>query len=172
MESEGTLSPETSEEAREAFEAAGPVAQTVVRETARAMGFDPEEYRERVTTDVVSTARDVLFAARLRIHSGDRDEFDAWCADHEVHEVIEVGSPNVERVVWHAAPFADTVVAATYQDERDAAVEILRRQALGRIYRVEVEGMTGAAATDTVGDAGAGDASGTDVGGGDGGRRS
>jgi hypothetical protein len=150
MRTEGTLAPDTHEEAREAFEAVGPVAQTVVRETARAMAFDPEEYRERVTSDVVSTARDVLFASRLRVHAGRRAEFDTWCDDHEEYEVIEVGSPNVERVVWHAAPFARTAVAATYQNERDAAVEILRRQALGRIYRVELEGMEGAAVTDVV----------------------
>jgi hypothetical protein len=159
MESQGTLAPESHEEAREAFEAAGPTAQAVVRETARAMEFGPEEYRERVTSDVVSTARDVLFAARLRVHDGTRAEFDAWCDDHDDLEVVEVGSPNVERVVWHAAPFAGTVVAATYQSERDAATEILRRQALGRIYRVELD-VEGAAATDTLegdGDGGGGE---------------
>jgi hypothetical protein len=150
MRTEGSLAPDTHEEAREAFEAAGPVAQRVVRETARAMGFDPEEYRERVTGDVVSTARDVLFAARLRMHSGTREEFDAWLDDHDEYEVVEVGSPNVGRVVWHPARFCRTVVAATYQDERDAAVEILRRQALGRVYRVELDGVEGAAATDGV----------------------
>ena len=150
MRTEGTLAPETHEEAREAFEVAGPVAQRVVRETARAMSFDPEEYRERVTGDVVSTARDVLFASRLVIHSGTRTEFDAWCADHDEYDVVEVGSPNVDRLVWHPAPFAGTVVAASYQEEREAAVEILRRQALGRIYRVELEGLEGAAVTDTV----------------------
>jgi hypothetical protein len=149
MESQGTLAPESHEEAREAFEAAGPTAQTVVREAARAMSFDPEEYRERVTSDVVSTTRDVLFAARLRVHDGTREEFDAWCDEHDEFEITEVGSPNVERVVWHAAPFAGTVVAATYQSERDAAVEILRRQALGRVYRVELD-VEGAAATDTL----------------------
>jgi hypothetical protein len=157
METEGTLAPDTHEEAREAFEACGPVAQRVVREAARAMAFDPDEYRERVTSDVVSTARDVLFASRLRVHSGTRAEFDAWCADHDL-DVVEVGSPNVERVVWHPAPFAGRVVAATYQNERDAAVEILRRQALGRVYRVELDGMEGAAATDTPETGGANDA--------------
>ena len=165
MRTEGTLAPETHDAAREAFEAVGPVAQRVVRETARAMAFDPEEYRERVTGDVVSTARDVLFASRLRIHSGTREEFDAWCDDHDL-EVVEVGSPNVGRVVWHPAPFVSRVVAATYQNERDAAVEILRRQALGRLYRVELDGMEGAAATDTadVGVATDADSSSTDNG--------
>jgi hypothetical protein len=163
MHTEGTLAPETHEEAREAFETAGLVAQRVVRETARAMAFDPEEYRERVTSDVISTARDVLFAARLRVHGGTREEFDAWHDEHDGYEVVEVGSPNVDRVVWHAAPFAGTAVAATYQDERDAAVEILRRQALGRIYRVELEGMAGAAATDAVGEPGTGERSAASV---------
>ena len=149
MHTEGTLAPETHEEAREAFEDAGPVAQRVVRETARAMSFDPEEYRERVTGDVVSTARDVLFATRLRVHAGSREAFDEWCDDHPDYDVVEVGSPNVGQVVWHPAPFAGTVVAATYENEREAAVEILRRQALGRIYRVELEDADGAAATDT-----------------------
>jgi hypothetical protein len=41
----------------------------------------------------------------------------------------------VERVVWHVPPFADAAVAATFQDERDAAVATLRRQAFGRCYR-------------------------------------
>lgn len=148
MRTEGTLAPDTHEEAREAFEAAGPVAQRVVRETARAMAFDPEEYRERVTSDVVSTARDVLFAARLLIHGGTRTEFEEWCAAHDAYDVVEVGSPHVDRLVWHPAPFANRVVAASYQDERDAAVEILRRQALGRVYRVELEEMEGAVVTD------------------------
>ncbi|WP_380675396.1 DUF5809 family protein [Salinigranum sp. GCM10025319] len=160
MHTEGTLAPETHEEARAAFEAAGPVAQTVVRETARAMEFDPDEYRERVTSDVVSTARDVLFAARLRVQTGTRAEFDDWREANDEYEVSEVGSPNVDRIVWHAAPFARKVVAATYQDERDAAVEILRRQALGRIYRVELDAMEGAAATDVVDDGIAGDETG------------
>jgi hypothetical protein len=162
MHTEGTLAPETHEEAREAFEAAGPVAQTVVRETARAMEFDPDEYRERVTSDVVSTARDVLFTARLRVHTGTRAEFDDWREANDEYEVSEVGSPNVDRVVWHAAPFARKAVAATYQDERDAAVEILRRQALGRIYRVELDGVEGAAATDTPDGPGVGDGDGSD----------
>jgi hypothetical protein len=139
MHTEGTLAPETHEAAREAFEAAGPVARRVVRETTRAMAFDPDEYRERVTSDVVSTARDVVFAGRLRVHDGTRTEFDDWCDDHDDYEVIEAGSPNVERVAWHAAPFARTAVAATYQNEPEAAAEVVRRQAVGRIYRAALD---------------------------------
>jgi len=45
------------------------------------------------------------------------------------------GSEDVDNVVWHAPPFADAAIAATFQDERDAAVATLRRQAFGRLYR-------------------------------------
>jgi hypothetical protein len=139
METEGSFAPETEAEARAAFESAGPTAQQVVREAARAMSFDREEYRERVTGDVVETARNVLFADRLRVRVGTREEFDAWADEHPEYEVTEVGSPNVERVVWHAAPFAKEAVAATYQNEREAAVGTLRRQAFSRLYRPRFE---------------------------------
>ncbi|ADQ66145.1 hypothetical protein C499_09864 [Halogeometricum borinquense DSM 11551] len=139
MEILGTLAPESEREAREAFEASGPTAQQIVRETARAMSFDREEYQERVTGEVVETARNVLFAERLAVHVGAHEEFDAWTDDHPAYEVTQLGSPNVERVVWHAAPFADVAVAATFQNERDAAVGTLRRQAFSRIYRPRFE---------------------------------
>ena len=45
-----------------------------------------------------------------------------------------IESENVDNVAWHAPPFADAV-AATFQNEEDAAVETLRRQAFGRVYR-------------------------------------
>ena len=138
METEGVFAPETVEAARDAYERVGPVAQIVVRETAKAMDFDREEYRERVTSDVVETARDALFASLLRVHVGDRAAFDDWRADHPDYEVHEVGSPDVERVVWHPVPFEARAVAATFQDERDAAVATLRRQAFGRLYREHV----------------------------------
>jgi len=129
------FAPETVEEARERYENVGPAAQVVVRETARAMGFDGEEYDRRVTSEVVETARDALFASLLVVHVGDRAEYEAWRGAHPDYEVREVGSENVERVVWHAAAFAGEVAAATFQEERAAAVGTLRRQAFGRIYR-------------------------------------
>jgi hypothetical protein len=134
METEGSFAPETAAAARERYEALGRTAQTVVKEVARAMEFDGDEYDRRVTGEVVETARDALFASALAVHVGERSEYEAWCAEREC-EVLEVGSENVERVAWHAAPFANTVVAATFQSEREAAVETLRRQALGRVYR-------------------------------------
>ncbi len=135
METEGVFSPETVEEALDAYESVGPAAQVVVRETAKAMDFDRDEYRERVTNEVVMTARDALFASLLVVSVGEREEYEAWCDEHPDYEVNEIGSENVDRVVWHVAPFAETIVAATYQNEREAAVGTLRRQAFGRIYR-------------------------------------
>jgi hypothetical protein len=134
MHTEGTFAPETAAAARERYESFGPTAQRVVREVAKAMDLDAAAYDERVTSDVVETAREVLFAGDLAVHVGDREEFDAWVDERE-YEVTEFGSPNVDNVAWHAAPFADDVVAATFQDEEAAAVETLRRQALGHVYR-------------------------------------
>ena len=133
METEGQFSPTTAAAARHRYESLGSTAQVLVKEVAKAMGLDSEEYRERVTGEVVETARDVIFAESLSVTVGTAEEFEAWreAADHAV-EVI--GSENVDNVVWHAPEFADRAVAATYQSEREAAVGTLRQQAFGRIY--------------------------------------
>jgi hypothetical protein len=140
MHSVGRYTPATVREARELYESLGPTAQTVVREVAKAMSFDKGEYRERVTSGVVMTARDALFASLLEVTVGTREEFDEWCAEtNRADPEIELtGSENVENVVWHPIPFADTngtVVAATFHDKETAAVETLRRQAFGRHYQ-------------------------------------
>jgi len=134
METEGQFSPATVDEARDRYEALGSTAQVVVKEVAKAMGLDAEAYRERVTSEVVETARDVLFAESLTVTVGSREEFEEWCADTD-RAVEVIGADNVERVAWHAPDFADEAVAATFQSEREAAVGTLRRQAFGRIYR-------------------------------------
>ena len=134
METRGTDEYESEAAAREAFEAAGPTAQTAVREATRAMGFDREEYEARVTPDVVETVRDVVFAGGLAVTVGTAAEFADWREATDL-EVSVIGSEHVDRVAWHAAPFCGEAVAATFQDRPDAAVETLRRQALGRIYR-------------------------------------
>jgi len=134
MHTVGELRPESEESAREVYEDVGPTAQLVVKEVAKSMQFDREEYQERVDSDVVETARDVLFAAELAVHVGTREEYDEWAAEFD-GEVHETGSEQVANVAWHVAPFADEAVAATFADEEDAAVDTLRRQALGRIYR-------------------------------------
>lgn len=133
MHTEGQFDFESAEEARKAYQTVGPGAQTVVREVARAMAFDREEYDERVTSDVVETARDAIFASLLAVTVGTREEYEDWRADHD-GEVHEAGAENVDRVVWHVGPDGDAV-AATFQDEEDAAVATLRRQAFGRLYR-------------------------------------
>ena len=135
METEGFLSPETAAEATERFVELGPTAETVVTETAKAMAFDREEFDERLTSDVFATAHEALFASLLAVHVGTAEEFDQWQGDHDEYAVTVVGSDQVDNVVWHAVPFAGEVVAATYQNERDAAVGTLRRQAFGRLYR-------------------------------------
>lgn len=132
MHTEGVLSPETESAAREWHQALGPAAQTVVREIARAMSFDRDEYQERVTSEVVATAQDALFATLLMVHVGTREDFKEWREKFD-GEVSEVGSENVSGVVWHT--FGDQCVAATYEQEADAAMATLRRQAYGQLYR-------------------------------------
>ena len=133
METEGQFSPTTVAAARERYESLGPTAQVVVKEVAKAMDLSADEYRERVTGEVVETARDVIFAESLAVTVGSRAEFEDWRADAD-HTVEVVGADTVDNVVWHAPDFAETAVAATYQSEREAAVGTLRRQAFGRLY--------------------------------------
>lgn len=135
MHSQGFFAPSSAEAARDQFEAVGPTAQTAVREVAKAMDFEREEYNERVTGAVVETAREAIFASLLEVQVGTREEFEEWCADNPDFEVEEIGNENVENAVWHAVPFAGTVVAATFQDSEEAAVGTLRRQAFGTVYR-------------------------------------
>jgi hypothetical protein len=139
METRGTFAPETRAEALERYEEVGPVAQVVVREATKAMSFDEDEYDDRVTPEVIRTARDATFAELLAVHVGEGSEFDEWLAESEFDEddVVRMGSENVDNVAWHPVPFADTVIAATYQEEPDAAVSTLRRNAFGRVYREE-----------------------------------
>jgi len=135
METEGRFAPATADAARERYESLGSTAQVVVTEVATAMAMDADEYDERVTSDIVETARDALFAEALEVHVGSREEYEAWLNDHPDYEVRELGSENVDRVAWHVAPAVEQVVAATFQNERRAAVGTLRRQAFGRLYR-------------------------------------
>lgn len=134
MESVGVFAPETEAEAQRRYEELVPTAKGVVREVARAMSFDTDEYSDRVTDDVIDTAHEALFASLLEVQVGTREEFQSWQADTE-REVVELGHENVDNAVWHAPPFAETVVMATYQNEQDAAVDTLRRQVFGRLYK-------------------------------------
>ena len=135
MDTEGTFAPESWADARNRYEALGPTAQTVVREVTKAMAFDREEYDDRVTGEVVETARQATFAETLAVTVGSSEEFETWRESHPDYAVELQGSDDVDRVAWHVAPAAELIVAATFQDERRAAVETLRRQAFGRCYR-------------------------------------
>ncbi|TQQ83492.1 hypothetical protein EGH24_01490 [Halonotius terrestris] len=135
MEIDGIYAPETADDAGEAYESLGSTAQIVVKETAKAMELSNDEYAERVTSEVIETARDALFASLLEVFHGDRDAFEAWCDDHPEYTVERLGSDNVDSVVWHPIPFAETVIAATYQDEPAAAAATVRRRAFGEQYR-------------------------------------
>ena len=139
METEGVYEFQSVAAAREAYTAAGPVAQVVVKETAKSMAFDSQEYAERVTGEVIETARDALFASLLTTIHGSRETFEEWCDDHPDYEVDLIGGANVASVVWHPVWFADTVVAASYQNEPDAAAATVRRRAFGREYRQQLE---------------------------------
>ncbi len=136
MHTDGWFLPESEREASDRYEALGSTAQLVVRETTKAMEFDREEYDDRVTSDVVETAREVIFAESLEVTVGTREEFEAWRDDRDGDDdgdVEVIGADNVDNVAWHAPPFAGAV-AATFQGEEAAAVGTLRRQAFGRIY--------------------------------------
>lgn len=130
----GWIDPETEAEARAAYDSLEPTAGTVVRETAKAMEFDQAEYETRVTPAVIETVRDALFAGLLVVTVDSRNAFEDWRVDYE-GEVVEIGSGNVDRVVWHAPGFTDEAVAATFQDKPEAAIGTLRRQAFGRLYQ-------------------------------------
>lgn len=127
------FAPETPADARDAYETVGPAARVVVREVARAMELDREEYHERVTSEVVATARDALFASLLEVYDGTDEEFETWRESNPDVEVHVEGSEHVDHVVWHA--FDGRAVAATYQHEPEAARAALRRQAFGKLYR-------------------------------------
>ena len=133
MHTVGTFDPESLEEARECYESVAPAAGTVVREVARAMDFDREEFGERVTEDVIATAHDALFASLLAVTVGTREAYETWLEGYD-GEVTEVGHEHAANVVWHAGPGGEAV-AATFNDQEDAAVATLRRQAFGRLYR-------------------------------------
>ena len=137
MRTEGTLAPESWSAAHERYEELGPTARTVVREVAKAMEFGREEYDERVTSEVTETARQAIFAEQLAVRVDDAEVFEAWRAETD-HEVRVVGHDAVDRVAWHAAPAAGRAVAATFQNEPEAAVSTVRRAAFNRIYREEL----------------------------------
>ncbi len=138
-ERRGQFVPESWADAEDRYEALGATAQSVVRETARAMSFDRAEYDDRVTADVVETARQTLFAETLAVRVADREAFDTWRETY-ADGVRIAGSDAVDHVAWHVSPAAGSAVAATFQNEADAAVGTVRRMAFNRLYRDRLTG--------------------------------
>lgn len=134
MDTEGVYAPATVEEAREQYDSLGLTAQIVVKETAKAMELSNAEYDERVTSDVIETARDALFASLLEVTHGSWEAFESWRDDYSETTVDLIGSDNVDSVAWHRCPFDETAVAATYETEPDAAAATVRRRAFGEVY--------------------------------------
>lgn len=127
MDTEGLLAPTSLAAARRHFEALRPTAEELVSELAGLLTG------EAVDDDrAVETAQEIVFAGVLTIHTGSRAEFEEWVADHD-EPVTEFGSEHVANVAWHPGP--DEIVAATYEDQRRAAIQTLRRQAMGHCYR-------------------------------------
>lgn len=132
MHTEGVFAPPTATEARERYAAVEPAARTVVREVLAEAVPDRDAFQDLLTEELITRGRNALFASLLRVTVGERGEYEAWRADFD-GTVTEVGSEHVSRVVWHA--FDGRAVAATFEDEPDAAVATLRRQAFGRLYQ-------------------------------------
>lgn len=135
----GRFAPGSWREAETRYEELGTTAQVVVRETAKAMSFDREEYERRVTSDVVETARQALFAEALAVRVADRPAFEEWRETSE-HDVHVAGSDSVGRVAWHVSPAAEAAVGATFENEPEAAVGTVRRMAFNRLYRERLTG--------------------------------
>jgi len=134
METEGFLRPATPEAVRRAHAELLAGARTVVTEAAKAMEFDRAEMDERLDEDVYRTAHDAMFASVLEVRVGTAGEFEEWRAEYDGDLTVN-GSEHVDSVVWHDAPAVGAAVAATFQDERAAAVGTLRRMAYGELYR-------------------------------------
>ncbi|GAB3691210.1 DUF5809 family protein [Salinarchaeum chitinilyticum] len=130
METTGRLAPADPDDARAAYEELATPASVVTKEVARALEI--EDFRERVSPEVVATTRDAMFASNLSVTVGTSAEFEDWRAEYD-GEVVESGNENVDNVAWHE--FDGLALAATFHEEQDAAVATVRRQAFNRCYR-------------------------------------
>lgn len=135
----GAFAPESWTDAERRYGELGSTAQVVVRSVTKAMAFDREEYDRRVDGDVVETARQALFAETLAVNVAGRASFEAWREEYD-REVHVAGSDSVGSVAWHVCSPAGTAVAATFENEPEAAVGTVRRMAFNRLYRDRLAG--------------------------------
>ena len=143
METVGYLAPETPEAVEEAYADCEPIARELTREIVLATGIDSASYHDMMTTEVIEAAQAVYFSSVLRIHTGSREEFSEWIASSPYTEeaVHREGSPNVDQIAWHVSRATDQIVAATYHQQREAALSSLRRIVWGRLYAEMVHGV-------------------------------
>lgn len=134
MHTEGLFAPVSASEVREQYEAAGVAAEVVVRELVRALPVADETADRPDDATLQLTATEAIFASLLEVHVGTDAEFEDHIAETD-REVETLGSEHVSGVVWHDAPATDRILAATYENEPDAAVDALRRQAFAKLYR-------------------------------------
>ncbi|WP_248517992.1 DUF5809 family protein [Salinarchaeum laminariae] len=130
METTGRLAPTDPADARAAYEELATPASVVTKEVARALEI--EEFQDRVSPEVIVTARDAMFASYLTVSVGTQEAFEEWRESYD-GEVVVSGNDAVDNVVWHE--FDGTALAATFHEEQDAAVATVRRQAFNRCYR-------------------------------------
>jgi hypothetical protein len=134
MDIQGLFAPASDAAVRDQYEAASAAADVVVRELVRALPVaDTAEDRPDDAT-LQLTATEAIFASLLEVHVGTDAEFEAYLEETD-REVERLGSEHVSGVAWHDAPAADRILAATYENEPDAAVDALRRQAFATLYR-------------------------------------
>jgi len=125
METRGTFAPETRADALEYYEEVGPVAQVVVREATKAMSFGAD-VRRAGHAEVIRTARDATFArCSWSTSTSEGGEFDEWAAPkaNSTRTMSSGSGPTTSTTSCGPIPFADTVIAATYQEEPDAACQ-------------------------------------------------
>lgn len=134
METVGYIAPETESEAREEYErceqAARDICTTILKQLDGQIDEGPTE-------PLVRTAHDAFFGSVLVVTTGPMADFERVCSQPplEGYQVNREGSDQVDHVAWHVSPMTETVLAATYQSEREAAISTLRRIAWGRFYR-------------------------------------
>jgi len=138
MERRGILAPETPGDARARYDDLQQTSREVVRTAAKQMGFGTQEYQTRVTDDVIESARDALFASLLVVQTGSKTEFESGTESLDGEREV-IGHENVEHVAWHIVPFSETVVAATFENQPDAAADTVRRQAFATAYQEVVK---------------------------------
>jgi len=134
MEERGILAPETPADAQARYDELQQASREVVRTAAKQMGFGTDEYQTRVTETVFASACDALFASLLVVQTGSKSEFTSETDSLDGERTV-IGHEDVANVAWHTVPFSEAVVAATFENQADAAADTVRRQAFATAYQ-------------------------------------